>query len=48
VTHRVLMEGPRMGRTEQFTEVDFGGDQPEGQIVTARIVGFAGGRLVAA
>jgi hypothetical protein len=24
VTHRVLMEGPRMGRTEQFTEVDFG------------------------
>jgi len=45
VTHRVLMEGPRMGRTEQFTEVDFGTDQPEGQIVTARIAGFAGGRL---
>lgn len=47
ITHRVLMEGPRMGRTEQFTEVDFGADQPEGQIVTARVAGFAGGRLVA-
>jgi threonylcarbamoyladenosine tRNA methylthiotransferase MtaB len=46
-THRVLMEGPRMGRTEQFTEVDFGSDQPEGQIVTARILGVAGDRLVA-
>ena len=43
--HRVLMEGPRMGRTEQFTEVDFATDQPEGQIVTARIAGFAKGRL---
>ncbi|MBC2836112.1 tRNA (N(6)-L-threonylcarbamoyladenosine(37)-C(2))-methylthiotransferase MtaB [Paragemmobacter straminiformis] len=46
VVHRVLMEGPRMGRTEQFTEVSFGSDQPEGQIVTARITGFAGERLV--
>lgn len=46
VTHRVLMEGPRMGRTEQFTEVEFATDQPEGQIVTARITGFAGERLV--
>ena len=45
--HRVLMEGPRMGRTEQFTEVDFARDQAEGQIVTARIVGVAGERLVA-
>ena len=45
VTHRVLMEGPRMGRTEQFTEVEFATDQPEGQIVTARISGFAGERL---
>jgi hypothetical protein len=26
ITHRVLTEGPRMGRTEQFTEVDT--DQP--------------------
>lgn len=46
-THRVLMEGPRMGRTEQFTEVSFLADRPEGQIVTARIVDFAGERLVA-
>ena len=45
--HRVLMEGPHMGRTEQFTEVDFARDQAEGQIVTARIVGVAGERLVA-
>ncbi len=45
--HRVLMEGPRMGRTEQFTEVVFGADQPEGSIVEARITGFAEGRLVA-
>jgi threonylcarbamoyladenosine tRNA methylthiotransferase MtaB len=47
VVHRVLLEGPRMGRTEQFTEVAFDADQPEGQIVTARITGFAGERLVA-
>ncbi|MFV0492879.1 MAG: tRNA (N(6)-L-threonylcarbamoyladenosine(37)-C(2))-methylthiotransferase MtaB [Pseudorhodobacter sp.] len=45
--HRVLMEGPRRGRTEQFTEVDFTTDQPEGQIVEARIAGFAQGRLLA-
>lgn len=46
VSHHVLMEGPRMGRTEQFTEVAFATDQPEGQIVTARVTGFAGARLV--
>ncbi len=44
-THRILMESPRMGRTEQFTEVDFDRDQPEGNIVTARITGHAAGRL---
>lgn len=38
-THEVLMESPRMGRTAQFTEVRFDTDQPEGQIVTARITG---------
>ncbi|WP_375279668.1 tRNA (N(6)-L-threonylcarbamoyladenosine(37)-C(2))-methylthiotransferase MtaB [Pseudooctadecabacter sp.] len=38
-THRVLMENPRMGRTEQFTEVTFDTDQPESQIVTAQITG---------
>jgi len=46
-THRVLMESPRMGRTEQFTEVDFSADQPEGQIVTAKIIGANGARLFA-
>jgi len=45
--HRVLTEGPRIGRTEQFTEVDFGTDQPEGQIVLAQITGTAGERLTA-
>ncbi len=46
-THNVLMESPRMGRTEGFTEVDFGADQPEGQIITARITGANGQRLIA-
>ena len=46
-THRILMENPRMGRTEQFTEVDFATDQPEGAIITARITGHAGERLTA-
>jgi threonylcarbamoyladenosine tRNA methylthiotransferase MtaB len=46
-THRILTESPRMGRTEQFTEVDFATDQPEGAIVEARITGAAGGRLTA-
>ncbi len=46
-THAVLMENPRMGRTEQFTEVTFETDQPEGQIVTARIIGQDGQALKA-
>ncbi len=46
-THSVLMESPRMGRTGQFTEVDFAADQPEGQIVTARIIGASATRLIA-
>jgi threonylcarbamoyladenosine tRNA methylthiotransferase MtaB len=45
VEHRVLMEGLRMGRTGQFTEVLFGADQPEGQIVQAVIRGFEAGQL---
>jgi threonylcarbamoyladenosine tRNA methylthiotransferase MtaB len=45
--HTVLVEGPRLGRTEQFTEVAFASDQPEGQILRARIAGFAAGRLTA-
>ena len=46
-THQILMENPRMGRTEQFTEVDFSTDQPEGAIITAQITGHAGARLTA-
>lgn len=47
VSHRVLTETPRMGRTEQFTEVTFGTDQPEGQIVAATIKGVLGSALAA-
>lgn len=46
-THHILMESPRMGRTAQFTEVDFTFDQPEGQIVTAKITGHSPIRLTA-
>ena len=46
-THKILMENARMGRTEQFTEVLFDRDQPESQIVQARITGFAGQQLTA-
>jgi threonylcarbamoyladenosine tRNA methylthiotransferase MtaB len=46
-THNVLMENPRMGRTEQFTEVSFDSDQPEGQIITARITGIRDQQLTA-
>ncbi len=46
-THSVLLEGPRMGRTAQFAEVAFSADQPEGQIVTARILGHTATRLAA-
>jgi threonylcarbamoyladenosine tRNA methylthiotransferase MtaB len=44
-THAILMEGPRMGRTEGFAEVVFDADQPEGRIITAGITGVDGGRL---
>ncbi|MBU2992203.1 tRNA (N(6)-L-threonylcarbamoyladenosine(37)-C(2))-methylthiotransferase MtaB [Octadecabacter sp. 1_MG-2023] len=46
-THHILMENPRMGRTEQFTEVTFGADQPESQIVTAEITGARDHQLTA-
>ena len=46
-THRVLMEHPRMGRTEQFTEVRFDQDQPESQIVSATITGATDTQLTA-
>ncbi len=43
----VLMETPRMGRAEDFTEVEFATDRPVGEIVQAVIVGTAGTRLLA-
>jgi threonylcarbamoyladenosine tRNA methylthiotransferase MtaB len=46
-THHILMESPRMGRTEQFTEVTLSSNQPEGKIVTARITGISGQALTA-
>jgi threonylcarbamoyladenosine tRNA methylthiotransferase MtaB len=46
-THRVLTEGPRLGRTEQFTEVAFAVDQPEGTILEVAISGQDGARLLA-
>ena len=36
-----------MGRTEQFTEVAFATDQPEGRILPATITGVDGQRLSA-
>ena len=46
--HRVLMESPRMGRTEQFAEVLFDHDRPEGRIVDCRIDRQDGHRLLVA
>ena len=46
-THRILTEAPRMGRTEQFTQVAFAADQAEGAIVTARITGTTATTLTA-
>jgi threonylcarbamoyladenosine tRNA methylthiotransferase MtaB len=43
--HQVLMESPRMGRTEQFAEVVFDADQPVSRIVAARVTGIAGQQL---
>ncbi|RLJ51970.1 threonylcarbamoyladenosine tRNA methylthiotransferase MtaB [Litoreibacter meonggei] len=44
-THNILMENPRMGRTEQFTETLFETDQLVGQIIPARIIGTKGTQL---
>ena len=46
-THRILMEAPDMGRTEQFAEVSLASPQQEGAIVTATITGHSGARLTA-
>ena len=46
-SHNILMENARMGRTEQFTEVVFQTDQPEGRIIKAQISGQNGKQLTA-
>lgn len=46
-THRILMENPQMGRTEQFTEVHFDTPRVEGSLVTATILGLNGTQLIA-
>lgn len=46
-THRVLTEGPRLGRTEGFAEVAFAFDQPEGALMEVTIRGQDGARLLA-
>ncbi len=43
--HDILTEAPRMGRTEQFTEVAFAEDRPVGEIVRATITGHDGQKL---
>ncbi|KIN74287.1 tRNA (N(6)-L-threonylcarbamoyladenosine(37)-C(2))-methylthiotransferase MtaB [Sulfitobacter guttiformis] len=45
--HNVLMENATMGRTAQFTEVQFAIPKIEGQIVPARIKGWLGNTLTA-
>lgn len=45
--HSVLTEGPRLGRTEQFTEVAFDRDQPEGALIEVTIRAHDGARLAA-
>jgi len=47
-SHAVLMERPRLGRTEGFAEVEFAADRPVGEIVTATIGGARESRLAAA
>ncbi len=44
--HRVLTEGPRLGRTEHFAEVTFDTDQPEGVLSAVRIAGVRNFRLI--
>ncbi len=43
----VLSEGPRLGRTEFFTEVAFAEEKPEGALMRLRITGHDGTRLLA-
>ncbi|MEM6277642.1 MAG: tRNA (N(6)-L-threonylcarbamoyladenosine(37)-C(2))-methylthiotransferase MtaB [Pseudomonadota bacterium] len=43
----VLLENPRMGRTEHFTEVSFANDQPVGEILHVNITGRIATQLTA-
>ncbi len=43
--HRVLMESPLMGRTEQFAEAVFSSPRDVGEIVSVKIDGWGDGRL---
>ena len=45
--HRVLMENPHMGRTEQFTEVSFATAQTEGSVVISETIGHDNHQLIA-
>ncbi len=45
--HRILMESPRLGRTEGFAPVRVNADQPVGQIISARITGRQDEALIA-
>ncbi|MDO5612934.1 MAG: tRNA (N(6)-L-threonylcarbamoyladenosine(37)-C(2))-methylthiotransferase MtaB [Paracoccus sp. (in: a-proteobacteria)] len=46
-TRRVLTEGPRLGRTEQFAEVAFDRDMREGALMDVLITGHDSARLIA-
>ena len=46
-THNVLMENAHIGRTEQFTEVQFDTAQPESQIIRTQITGHSKTQLLA-
>jgi threonylcarbamoyladenosine tRNA methylthiotransferase MtaB len=46
-THHILMENPKMGRTEQFTETHFETPQTTGAIVSAEITGQTPTHLLA-
>ncbi len=44
--HNILMESERMGRTEQFAEVDFQNPQQPGEITFAKIEKLNNNRLM--
>ena len=45
--HRVLMESPTIGRTEQFAQVELSAPERKGTIIEAQIAGVNGNRLTA-